>query len=122
MLNEIQNPRKRYALIDYRKLAELLHSRSIKHLKDANTIWVEETLGIDQHIRDAKWTQSVAVGSKEFVEMTKDKLGYRADGRRVVKSHEDYRLLEKQASYIANSGNKKINLSDDNTYYGTFLM
>jgi len=57
------------------------------------------------------------VGGKEFVEMTRDKLGYRAEGRRVVKSDEDYQLREQQASYIANSGHKKVALSDDNTYY-----
>jgi len=48
--------------------------------------------------------------------MTKDRLGYRAEGRKVVKSVEDYQLREQQASYIANSGHKKATLSDDNTY------
>ena len=114
--NEIQNPRKRYALINYRKLTELLHSRSIENLKDAHSRWVEETLKIDRHVRDTKWTQSVAVGSKEFVKTTKDKLGYRAEVRKVVKSDEDYQLREKQASYIANSDHKKATLSDDNIY------
>ena len=56
------------------------------------------------------------LGGKEFVEMTKDRLGYRAEGRKVVKSDEDYQLREQQASYIANSGHKKATLSDDNTY------
>ncbi len=32
--NEIQKPRKRYALINYKKLTELLHSKSIENLKD----------------------------------------------------------------------------------------
>jgi REP-associated tyrosine transposase len=78
--NEIQNPRERYALINYTKLTELLHSRSIEDFKDTYNRWIEETLRIDHHVRDSKWTQSVAVGGKEFVEMTKDSLGYRAEG------------------------------------------
>ncbi len=57
------------------------------------------------------------MGGKEFVKMTKDKLGDRAEGRRVVKSDEDYQLREQQASYIASSGHKKVTLSDDNTYF-----
>ena len=114
--NEIQNPKKRYVLINYKKLAELLHSRSIEHFKDTYNRWIEVTLRVKRHVRDNKWTQSVAVGGKEFVEMTKDRLGYRAEGRKVVKSREDYQLREQQTSYIANSRHKKALLSDDNTY------
>jgi len=98
--NEIHNPRKRYALINYKKLTELLHSRSIEDFKNTYNRWIEEALRIDRHIRDSKWTQSVAVGGKEFIEMTKDRLGYRAEGRKVVKSGEDYQLREQQVSYI----------------------
>jgi len=114
--NEIQNPRKRYALINYKKLTELLQSRSVEDFKDTYNGWIEEGLRIDRHVRDSKWTRSVAVGGKEFVEMTKGRLGYRAEGRKVVKSDEDYQLREQQASYIANSGHKKVTLSNDNTY------
>ncbi len=114
--NEIQIPRKRYALINYKKLTELLHSRSIEDFKDTYNGWIEEALRIDRHVRESKWTRSVAVGGKEFVEKTKDRLGYRAEGRKVVKSGEDYQLCERQASYIANSGHKKVTLSNDNTY------
>jgi putative transposase len=35
-------------------------------------------------LRDGKWTESVAVGSKEFVTATKEKLGFKAKGREVV--------------------------------------
>ena len=59
-------------------------------MKDIYNRWIEETLRINRHVRDSKWTQRVAVGGKEFVEMTKDRLGYRAEGRKVVKSGEDY--------------------------------
>lgn len=100
----------------YKKLTELLHSRSIEDFKDTYNRWIEETFRIDRHVRDSKWTRNVAAGGKEFVEKTKDRLGYRAEGRKVVKSHEDYQLREKQASYIVNLSHKKVTLSDDNTY------
>jgi homoserine acetyltransferase len=48
--------------------------------------------------------------------MTKDRLGYREEGQKVVKSDEDYQLREQQSSYMVNSGHKKVTLSDDNTY------
>lgn len=48
--------------------------------------------------------------------MTKGRLGYRAEGRKVVKSGEEYQLREQQVSYIVNSCHKKVTLSDDNTY------
>jgi putative transposase len=114
--NEIQKPRERYALINYKKLTELLHSKSIEDFKDTYNRWIEETLRVNRHARDTKWTQSVAIGSKEFVETTKDKLGYRAEGRKIVKSDEDHQLREQQAPYMANSGSKKVVLSDKNTY------
>jgi hypothetical protein len=58
----------------------------------------------------------LAFRSKEKVKTTKDKLGYRAEGRKVVKSDEDYQLRKQQTSYIANSDHKKLTLSNDNTY------
>ena len=94
----------------------MLNSKSIENLKDTHNRWIEETLRINRHARDTKWTQSVAIGSKEFVETTKDKLGYRAEGRKIVKSDEDHQFREQQASYMANSGPKKVVLSNKNTY------
>ena len=39
--------------------------------------WVEEVLKNGSNQRDAKWTQSIAVGDEEFVMETKAKLGQR---------------------------------------------
>ncbi len=49
--------------------------------------------------RDAKWTQSIAVGDKEFVMETKAKLGAKAIGRRGVMNTEGYELKERQSPY-----------------------
>ena len=48
--------------------------------------------GSDQ--RDAKWTESIAVGDKEFVMETKAKLGAKAIGRRELENNEGYELKE----------------------------
>jgi len=119
--NEIQNPRQRYAqryaLINNSRLMELLNVGLIDELKDTHKCWVEETLRIDIHVRESKWTQSVAVGSKEFVEMTKNKLGSRVKGRSILRSDEDYHLREQQTSYIADFAHKNADLSDYKTYF-----
>jgi hypothetical protein len=49
--------------------------------------------------RDAKWTQSIAVGDKDFVMKTKAKLGAKAIGRRGMKNIEGYELRESQNPY-----------------------
>jgi putative transposase len=49
--------------------------------------------------RDAKWTESIAVGDKEFVMETKAKLGAKAIGRRGLKNHEGFELKESQNPY-----------------------
>jgi len=95
---------------------ELLNVGSIDELKDTHKRWVEETLRIDRHVRESKWTQSIAVGSKEFVEMTKNKLSSRVKGRSIIRSDEDYHLREQQTSYVADFAHENAVLSDDNTY------
>ena len=46
----------------------------------------------DSNQRDAKWTESIAVGGKEFVMETKAKLGAKAIGRGEVENNEGYEL------------------------------
>ncbi len=115
--NEIQNPRQRYALINYKRLMDLLNIQTIEELKKSHTGWIEEALSSNGHVRESKWVQSVAVGSKKFVEMTKKKLGFRVKGRSVSRSDEDYQLREQQVAYNAHFAPENAQLSDDNTYY-----
>jgi putative transposase len=49
--------------------------------------------------RDAKWTQSIAVGDKKFVMETKAKLGAKAMGRKASANNEGYELRESQSPY-----------------------
>ena len=61
--------------------------------------------------------QSIAVGSEEFVKMTKEKLGLQARGRGVSRSGDDYQLREQQAVYNTHFVPKNAPLSDDNTWF-----
>lgn len=96
---EIQNPKQRYTLIARQKLATLLGIKDTDQLAEYHLKWVEEILKNGSNQRDAKWTQSIAVGDKDFVMETKAKLGARAIGRKGMKGIEGYELRESQSPY-----------------------
>ena len=59
--------------------------------------WVEEYLDNGSDSRDDKWTKSIAVGSKGFIEEVKFLLGAMAKGRKSLKAAEDYQLRDPSA-------------------------
>ncbi len=61
--------------------------------------WIEEVLKNGSNIREAKWSESIAVGNKEFVRETQDKLGIRAKGRKVVENKDAYEFRESRSPY-----------------------
>lgn len=115
--NEIQEPRERYGLIDYKGLRNLLGFRSMYNLAEGYCGWVEETLKEGSHFRDEKWTESVAVGSEKFVRATKEKLGLKAKGREVVGGVGSYMLQEPPASYRGILGHENAVLRPQNEYF-----
>ena len=114
--NEIQAPRQRYALIDYEGLKELLNFGTMDELADAYRGWVDEALSKEEHFRDGKWTESVAVGSKLFVTATKEKLGVKGKGREVLGGAGSYELRESPAPYKAILVHENDSLRPQNTY------
>jgi putative transposase len=79
--------------------------------------WVENNLKVDKQLHESKWSQSIAVGSKAFVEKIKDELGMRAVHRRTNKVDESFELREEQSPYITNFNPKNAQLSKNNSYY-----
>ncbi len=114
--NEIQSPRQRYALIDYQRLVDLLHISTLDDLRDSHKKWVDETIRAKRLVRDKKWSQSIAIGSKGFVEGIKKMLGIRAKGRRVVESGDGYHLRETQVAYMGDFTSENAGLKSQNTY------
>jgi putative transposase len=78
---------------------ELLGISSIDALRLAHSAWVEEALSRARQTREAKWTESIAVGSRDFVETVKAKPGIRTKGRRISGMDDDSRFHEPQAAY-----------------------
>jgi len=61
----------------------LLQIENLADLKRAHRKWIEEALKKSKVIRETKWTQSIAVGDRSFLEQIKDRLGIRAKGRKI---------------------------------------
>jgi len=115
--NEIQRPKTRYAIINYRRLTELLGIESLDSLKKVHRQWIEETLKKDRLIRDEKWSKSIAVGNKEYVKNIKDKLGVKVIHRQIHESSSGFELREDQVSYTADFDTENVRLRQKNTYY-----
>ena len=114
--NEIQNPRRRYALIDYPRVMGLLHMRDFEGLQECYRGWVDEAVRSHKRDRESKWTESVAVGSKHFVEATKERLGMKAKWRKVLGANGTYELREPGVPYSCDFGVENGVLSLPNTY------
>ncbi len=117
-MTPLQKPRERYALIDYKRLMELLHISTVDELRNSHKKWVEEIFKTKKYVRESKWSQSIAVGSKSFVEGIKEKLGIRAKGRKVVASGGLYYLRETQVPYHSDFTHENSESRAKNTYLG----
>ncbi len=68
--------------------------------------------------RDGIWSESLAVGSKAFVEGVREQLGVGGHYRQVQGRGVAYCLNEPKIAYGAHFGPKMDTLSDENTYSG----
>jgi len=103
---EIEFPKKRYRIIDYPVLLEELNLESIKELQKSQQEWIKEVMENRPLYRESKWTESLAVGSEEFVERIKEQLDIKAKSRKILKSVNDFILSDSEISYKAIFDNK----------------
>ena len=115
--NEIQNPRQRYSLIDHGRLRDLLDIKSMEELKRSYRDWVEKSVAGQGGNRESRWTESIAVGSKAFVERTKAELSIKAIGRGVMEANGVYELKEGDVSYSPDFSGENSGLRIENSYF-----
>jgi hypothetical protein len=96
---EIQNPPKRYGIIDLWELSALSGFSEPAQFQQAHRQWVEEMLSRELATRDAKWSEAIAVGSLSFVEMVKSELASKAAHREVIEVDGNYALREEMEAY-----------------------
>jgi REP element-mobilizing transposase RayT len=116
--NEIQRPKRRYSLIDQQRLQSIAGSGNEEGFQTSHQCWVEEAVRINSHQRENLWTESIAVGSKSFVETLKEELGYRARGRRINESESGSgsELREHVSDYRADFDAGNGGLSQNNSH------
>jgi len=114
--NEIQGPKRKNILINYGNLTKLLGFDTYDDVKTYHKRWVDDYLENGKNTRDGKWTMSIAVGSKRFVERVKALMGVLARGRKSMEVRDSYQLREPPAPYRALFGGKKDDIGPDNTW------
>ena len=114
--NEIQEPRRKCKLIAYDQLRELLGFETYDQLRDAHKSWLDEALKNGERVREARWSEIIAVGREEFVERTKEELGIRASGRKIREMEGQFELRESEAPYNGHFDAKKSDIRPENAY------
>ena len=98
-------------IIDFNRLMDLLGFENYDDLKEAHCKWVDSAMQTDNSGKENKWTQSIAVGSKSFVEKMKEALGFRATGRKIICADDTFELREVLTPY-----GKENNLASGNKF------
>ena len=77
----------------------LLGFETHERLKQTHFKWVGSAIQDKNNGREAKWTQSIAVGSESFIEKIKEALGFKARGRKIHRAGDAYELRESLKPY-----------------------
>jgi len=89
---EIKNPPSRYRIINFKALMRLYDVNNIKSLQERHNGWATAALKLSQ--RQSFWSDSIAVGNQQYVEMIHLELGDKATGRQCINEGERFiRLL-----------------------------
>lgn len=119
--NEIQSPRRKSILINYEKLADLSGCDSYTSFQNLHRNLVNDALETDKIKREARWSQSIAVGEKQFVADIKKRLASKALGRKTQSLDDGFQLREEAMPYIVDFDTKNSDIAPKNAYkWGTF--
>jgi len=113
----IQNPPKRYQIINRSRTTELLNLNSVEKLAEQQRNWVETAMEGDGSVRDSKWSNSIAVGDHAFVKDAIDRLGANAMYREIVEEDGISVLREPKIPYRSSFDPKTGPLSPENCYF-----
>ncbi len=78
---------------------------------------VEDELYQGANSRQPEWTESIAAGSKGFIESISHKFGALAKGRKLIKESENFQLREPSAPYNAVFTTQKEDIGPQNRYF-----
>ena len=97
---EIQQPPQRYKLIDQQALMEKCsNTYDVEEFRKTYKEWVTESLNTRQTAWEPSWSEAIAVGSERFIQLTREKLGHQARGRKIIEDNEAFALREPHLHY-----------------------
>ncbi len=111
---KVHYPPKRYRIIDVPGLMELMSLAELEQLQQARAQWVDGALERGLQGRDGSWTESLAVGSEQFVAGIKRELGMKARHREVAESEDAHMLREPAVAFSRHFGHEMGLLSPGN--------
>jgi len=114
--NNIQSPRRKCILINYERLAVLSGCSSYASFQKLHKNLVNDALETGKIRREARWTQSIAVGEKRFVNDIKKRLGSKTLGRKIQPLDDGFQLREGIMPYIADFEVKNRDMTLKNAY------
>jgi REP-associated tyrosine transposase len=113
---EIQSPRRKCILIDYKSLGYQAGFEKYEDFQKAHREWVNRSLLDEELVRQPTWTESIASGSELYVENTQKQMGAIAIGHRVLNAARGCELREKQLQYNVLSDAKKRIIDQNNLF------
>lgn len=114
--NEIQFPCRKSILINYDKLASLSGCDSYVTFKKLHGNLVNDALKRNKIHRESCWSQSIAVGEKEFITEVKKRLASKALGRKTEPLDDGFQLREDIFPYIADFDAQNRDIARENKY------
>jgi len=113
--NEILEPPQRYSLINYNSLLSFCgYSDKLEFQSDYKSL-IKEEINNDNLERKSMWTESIAVGNKEFIKDIKTSFGVLAQGRTIKTQDDKFMIREDLEPYNAVFDSKKCTLSSENS-------
>jgi len=97
---EALHPKKRGGRIEPEKLCDLLGFDTPAQLQLARDAWIAALIDANELQRQAYWTESVAVGNREYAVFMKRALGSSSPGRQPRSEGDCYSLREDGACYL----------------------
>lgn len=114
--NELQKPRRKNVLIDYEKVRALTGFDTFDAFQTAHRNWIDSAVNVDNTKRKQRWTESIAVGSKTFINDILSQLEFRINGRKIEKGQTS-QIREEIQPYNSLFEAKNSNIALENTIH-----